>query len=139
MVGTGHLQGHNMDPTQWRHILTLFSVVIIADKRVYKEEVDTFVERSLALKDAISPKMIFSKKMATDWFFLHRDEISSWVHGVEPETNMRRHTLALGESKFCQEILDALYAVAIVDGEYHVAESDVIAMACQHWGLPLPG
>ena len=68
-----------MDTQQWTHILTLLSVAVIIDSRVYKEEVDMFVLQSLKLKDVISPDMIFSKKMAFDWFMVHRDEIKAWA------------------------------------------------------------
>ncbi|WP_026942546.1 tellurite resistance TerB family protein [Hellea balneolensis] len=128
-----------MEPHKWTNILTLFSVVILADGRVYKEEVDTFVERTLALKETISPKMIYSKKMAMDWFFLHRDEIIKWARGIDPQEHAKRHVMALGDSPFCEEILDALYAVAIVDGDYHHAESKLISLACEYWNLPTPG
>jgi len=127
-----------VDPQKWTHILTLFSVVILADRRVYKEEVDTFVEQTLALKDEISPKMIFSKKMAMDWFFQHRDEISNWAQGIDPHEHTKKHIMALGDSAHCQKILSALYAVAVVDGEYHKAESRLINLACEHWNLPHP-
>lgn len=128
-----------MDIRQWTHILTLLSVAVVVDNRVYKEEVDMFVDRAMGLKEIITPKMLFSKKMAFDWFVVHRDEIKGWMGDVDPHTVILRHILALGESPFCKEILDAIYAIARVDGEYHDSEVDMIGMACKHWHLPVPG
>jgi len=128
-----------VDTRQWTHILTLLSVAVMVDNRVYKEEVDMFVERAMALKEIITPNMIFSKKMAFDWFVVHRDEVKDWMADIDPHTIILRHILALGESPFCKEILEAIYAIATVDGEYHPSEVDVIGMACKHWHLPLPG
>ena len=51
-----------MEPSQWNHILTLLAVTVVVDGRVYKEEVDTFVNEALGLKEKASPKMLFSKK-----------------------------------------------------------------------------
>lgn len=127
-----------MDTRQWAHILTLLSVAVIVDNRVYKEEVDMFVERAMALKDIITPDMLFSKKMAFDWFVVHREEIKNWMGDIDPHTVILRHILALGESPYCKDILDAIYAIATVDGEYHPSEVDMIGMACKHWQLPLP-
>ena len=128
-----------MDTQQWRHILTLLSVAVVVDSRVYKEEVDMFVEQATKLKDIISPDMIFSRKMAFDWFVVHRDEIKAWVKDLESsQTTLKQHILALGESVFCREILNALFSIAKVDGEYHASEIDVITMACKHWNLPAP-
>lgn len=127
-----------MDTRQWTHILTLLSVAVIIDNRIYKEEVDMFVEQAFELKDVISPDMIFSKKMAFDWFVVHRDEIKAWVMDIDVHTTILRHILAVGESPHRKEILDAIFAIANVDGEYHASEVDVINMACKHWNLPLP-
>lgn len=127
-----------MDTQQWTHILTLLSVAVIIDSRVYKEEVDMFVLQSLKLKDVISPDMIFSNKMAFDWFMVHRDEITTWAEGVDAHTVILRHILALGDSPFCKDILGALYEIANVDGEYHPSEIDVIGKASKHWNLPVP-
>lgn len=127
-----------MDTQQWTHILTLLSVAVIIDSRVYKEEVDMFVLQSLKLKDVISPDMIFSKKMAFDWFMVHRDEIKAWAEDIDAHTVILRHILALGDSPFCKDILEALYEIANVDGEYHPSEIDVIGKACKHWNLPVP-
>jgi hypothetical protein len=128
-----------VDTQQWKHILTLLSVAVVVDSRVYKEEVDMFVEQASRLKDVISPDMIFSKKMAFDWFVVHRDEIKAWIEDVESsQTTLTHHILALGDSSFCKEILEALFSIAKVDGEYHASEIDVIAVACKHWNLPSP-
>lgn len=127
-----------MDTRQWTHILTLLSVAVVVDNRVYKEEVDMFVDRAAALKDIISPEMIFSKKMAFDWFMVHRDPVKSWLAEPDPHTVIMRHILALGESPYCKDILEAIHAIATADGEYHPAEVDVIGMACKHWHLAVP-
>lgn len=128
-----------MDTQKWTHILTLLSVAVIIDSRVYKEEVDMFVLQSLKLKEVISPDMIFSKKMAFDWFMIHRDDIKSWSEDMDADTVILRHILALGDSPFCKDILEAIYEIANVDGEYHPSEIDVIGQACKHWNLPVPG
>ena len=132
------MRGQDVDTRQWTHILTLLSVAVIIDNRVYKEEVDMFVEQAGQLKEVITPEMIFSKKMAFDWFVVHRDEIRVWLTDIDAQKTILRHILALGDSPFCKEILDAIYAIANVDGEYHPAEADVIGMACEHWNLQAP-
>ena len=126
------------DTKQWTHILTLLTVAVVVDKRVYKEEVDMFINKVLALKDAISPEMIFSKKMAFDWFVVHREEVKVWMNEPDPHTIILRHILALCDLEGREKVLDAIYAIATVDGEYHAAEVDVIDMATKHWHLPRP-
>jgi hypothetical protein len=127
-----------VDTRQWTHILTLLSVVVVVDNRVYKEEVDMFVEQARTLKEVITPDMLFSDKMAFDWFVVHRDEIKAWIDDADSHTVILRHILALGDSPFLKEILGAIYTIATVDGEYHPSEADVIGMACKHWNLSVP-
>ena len=79
-----------MGPTQWNHILTLLAITVVVDGRVYKEEVDTFVARTLSLKEETSPSMLFSKKMVFDWFVVHRDEIVAWLK--EQDSNCLLYT-----------------------------------------------
>lgn len=127
-----------MDPSQWTHILTLLAITVIIDKKIYKEEVDTFVAESVALKEELSPDMIFSKKMVFDWFVVHRDEIAKWLEDPESHTQILKHILALGENPNRGKILSSMYAIAISDQKYHRAESDTISMAAKHWNVPHP-
>jgi len=127
-----------MDPSQWSHILTLLAVTIVVDGKVYKEEVDCFVEQALSLKDKASPDMLFSKKMVFDWFVVHRDEIITWMNEDDPHKKILRHILALGENPHRDKIMDAMYAIAISDENYHKSEVDTLSMAAKHWNLPHP-
>jgi len=127
-----------MDTSQWTHILTLLAVTVMVDQRVYKEEVDCFVEQALALKDDVSPDMLFSRKMVFDWFVVHRDEIKTWLGEPEPHTRILRHILALGENPHRAKFLDAMYAVAMADNDYHKSEVGTLALAAKHWHLPHP-
>ncbi len=127
-----------MDTSQWTHILTLMTVTVVVDGRVYKEEVDTFVAESIKLKETITPNMIFSKKMAFDWFVVHRDEITKWFKEPEAQKKVLRHILALGENPNRKKILAAMYAIAISDDKYHKSESDTLSLAAKHWCIPHP-
>jgi len=51
-----------VDTRQWTHILTLLSVAVVVDNRVYKEEVDMFVEQARSLKEVITPDTVSSKQ-----------------------------------------------------------------------------
>jgi len=127
-----------MDTSQWTHILNLLAITVIVDKKVYKEEVDCFVAEALALKDDISPDMLFSKKMVFDWFVVHRDEITKWLGEDDSQTHILRHILALGENRHRAKILNAMYAVAMSDNNYHKSEVGTLTLAAKHWHLPHP-
>ena len=127
-----------MGPTQWNHILTLLAITVVVDGRVYKEEVDTFVTRTLSLKEDASPSMLFSKKMVFDWFVVHRDEIIAWLKEPEAHKRILKHILAIGENPHRAKIMNAMYAIAIADDNYHKTEVDTISLAAKHWNVPHP-
>ena len=111
---------------------------MVVDGRVYKEEVDTFVTRTLSLKEDASPSMLFSKKMVFDWFVVHRDEIIAWLKEPEAHKRILKHILAIGENPHRAKIMNAMYAIAIADDNYHKTEVDTISLAAKHWNVPHP-
>jgi len=64
-----------MDAQHWRDTLKLLCIMILADEKVYEEEVDSFKKAAVALRDSINPKLMLTEHMAEEWFIVHRDEI----------------------------------------------------------------
>ena len=127
-----------MEPSQWNHILNLLAVTIIVDGRIYKEEVDTFVDEALSLKEKASPNMLISKKMIFDWFVVHRDDIKKWLQESDPHKRVMQHIHALGKNPHRKTIMSAMYSIAVSDGNYHKTEVDTLSLAAKSWGMPNP-
>ena len=121
--------------THWKHILSLLTFCIVIDGRVYKEEVDCFVEQALKLKERLNPDMLFSKKMAFDWFIAHRDEKSAQLKTDKSEVYILESILALSSLKGRAHILEAMNEISHSDGEYHNREVNLIDLAKANWDL----
>ncbi len=119
----------------WNHILTLLSFSIIIDDRVYKEEVDCFVEQALKVRERLNSDMLFSKKMVFDWFVAHRDEKQKQLKSDKRELYILEPIIALSNVKGKDHILAAMSEISHSDGEYHDKELDLIALARAQWGL----
>ena len=119
--------------THWTHILTLLSYAVLIDRRVYKEEVDCFVEQALALQKLLTPDMLFSKKMAFDWFMAHRDEKMEQLNSDKYELYILESVIALTDFKGHEHILSAMNEISQSDGEYHDNEVNLISLAKTHW------
>ena len=124
-----------MTTDEWHNIMTLLTIVILADKRVYKEEVDTFVHTVKALNQSISPEIFMTEGMAFDWFKSNRMRVSNLLVGPSVEANIKnliRNTRNVpGKSK----IIDAMQRIAQADSDFHKTEQNVIKRAADGWGV----
>jgi len=68
-----------MNIDRWNDIFTLLAMVIIADKRVYKEEVDTFVDSAMKIKAAVDDGTLITRDLVFEWFRGNRAEIMNDV------------------------------------------------------------
>lgn len=127
-----------MDPSKWSDIFSLLSIIVIADDRVYKEEVDSFTDHVVALKEAFKSDTLLTKKLALDWFMAHRDQIATEMRGKNAEIILSRKILQFANFEHRHELLKAMYKIACSDGELHEREKHVIEMAAAQWGLKYP-
>lgn len=127
-----------METARWTDILMLLTIAVVIDRRVYKEEVDVFRRECLALCEILTPDMIFSDKMAFDWFLVHRDKVMTWL--MEPHSNQKviSHLKKLSSEPERGRILQAFYAISMADDECHPSEAEFIALAASYWSLPNP-
>ena len=84
------IQEKILNSESWHKILTLMTVIILIDKRVYKEEVDMFVESVNQLNSQISPDMFITEKMAFDWFVSNRDDVKKSLMDPDHQKNIDR-------------------------------------------------
>ena len=119
----------------WTHILTLLSFSVLIDKRVYKEEVDCFTQEALNVRDLIDPDMLFSKKMAFDWFMAHREEKLAQLNSDKFELHILEPIMALSAMKERAHVLAAMDEIIQSDGEVHEQEVKLIDLARANWGL----
>jgi len=116
----------------------LFCMTILADERVYQEEIETFQEAGLALKANLSPKIMLTRHMMIDWFKLYREDISEIMKGPERSVIIQKSLDNLQDVPERVEIAKSLIAIAQSDGHKHRNEIDIISRAQKAWGLSLP-
>jgi len=121
--------------SNWTHILTLLTFSILIDNRVYKEEVDCFAIEALKIRDLIDPDMLFSKKMAFDWFLAHREEKMAQLKSDKFELRILESIIALSAMKGREHVLAAMNEIVQSDGEFHNKEENLIDLAKANWGL----
>ena len=126
-----------MHSRNWNDALTLLCMMIIADGKIYQEEVEAFKTAAVQLRDVVSPEMMVTKKMAHDWFVLHKDEIT--LNMTEPfrATAMEDVFDRLNTLPNKKELITALLKVALSDGHQHRSENKIMVQACKAWNLDI--
>lgn len=125
---------------QWNEIFTLLSMVILADDRIYKEEVDTFVGRVMEIKAAMSEdETLITSDIAFEWFRGNKETIQKAMKSGESHFIALKSIKSLAKFKHRDEVLRAMTAVSIADEEYHPTEESLITIAAAHWGLQVRG
>jgi len=124
-----------MNTDTWHKILTLLTVIILADDRVYKEEVDTFVEVVIDLNSKISPEMFMTHKMAFDWFVANKDDVAKILSSPNAERHLDNLIKSLNQVKRKDAILNALQTVAHADNDFHPKEQSVIGRTIRLWKI----
>jgi len=124
-----------MTSDEWHDILTLLTIVILADKRVYKEEVDTFVSAVTSLNESISPEIFMTKGMAFDWFKSNRTRIDNLMVGPDVERNIREIIRRTRNVPGKPVIIEAMRSIAQADSDFHKTEESVINRTAYGWGV----
>ena len=126
-----------MDIGRWTEIFKLLAMVIIADKRVYKEEVDEFVNSAMEIKSAINDATLITRDMAFEWFRGNRDDILTLSKSPDFSVSALKIIMSLNEFEHRKAVLRAMVAVSMADNEFHPSEESLIVIAAAHWKLKL--
>jgi len=124
-----------MTTDEWHDILTLLTIVILADRKVYKEEVDCFTKQVKRLNETISPEIFMTESMALDWFKSNRDRVKNLLVGPKVDQNIRQIILRTKNVPGKSAIIKTMKSIANADSLYHQSEHDVIRRAAYSWGV----
>ena len=120
-------------PTSWKHLLKLLGLMVIADKKVYKESVDAYVDAVMELRAVIDPKLVVTRQMAFDWFFIHKEELLSIIDGLEYDTALLDIISHFRNLPHKLDVMTAMVNVAIADGTYHPRAQLLIKKTILYW------
>lgn len=126
-----------MDQDGWTAVFNLLAITIVVDKRVYKEEVDCFLEQVGILARAIPSETLVTEKLAFDWFFAQQAEVRANLMGPAGEAYVVRALHKLLDCPHHILILKAMKAVCVADSDFHIDEVGLIDLAAATWGVSL--
>jgi len=124
-----------MSPTTWKSVFRLLGLMVLIDDRVYQEEVESFVSACIKLRDILNPNMMFTRKMAFDWFLAHRDSLSEALQTQTIDTLLRTLASGVEEKEEHVNILRALEMIAASDGHKHPRELLILKKLAGIWNI----
>lgn len=120
-------------------VLSLFSLVILSDGKVYPEEVSVMGNQLSKLLSVVDPNILFSPEMGRDWFANNRKSLKMLI---SVEDNRHFIDIALmklkdAEPKLKKMLVYAMIRIAWADGEFHDKEEYMVKRAEDIWKIDL--
>ena len=125
-----------MNKEYLENVLSLLTVVILIDEKVYPEEVETFSDAVQRISEQIDPNILFTKSMAADWFRANREGILLKLNQDGSEGLIAQLVQSLRRLPGHKEVFFNMIRIAHADQEYHHKEHMVIKMAADAWNIP---
>jgi uncharacterized tellurite resistance protein B-like protein len=116
-------------------LLCLLMAVIVADKRVFAQEVQAFLTEAakLQVKFEIMPQWSEAKFLM--WYELNKATVKQQALGPNLESWLYERVGRLAVIDDKPAILEAMRQVALADGEIRVSEQALIVLTARQWVL----
>jgi len=124
-----------VSPVQWRNLLKLLGLMVVADDKIYQEEVSMFSQAAMSLQQKISPDMIMTNKMTVDWFINYRDRLSEVVDSLDYDRAVIEIISELRGLEHKEIIIEKMIDIAKSDGAFHDKERIIIKKTILYWNI----
>ncbi len=114
-------------------LLSLLAAVIIADKRVYSEEIKSFGQTASRMDWIQEHFPDFSEAKALEWYEFNKDRLIKHIHNGEFEDWLHDCLNRLSAFMPVAPVLEAIQVISNSDGEYHVSEKALRELTRRNW------
>lgn len=128
---------YNIDPST-EDVLRLLVYVVVADKKIHQDEIDGFLKAASSLNLIGSDQNLLDRGWFFDWFLHNCEDIRANARLPEMDNEIVHLFIRLQSWPDKIGLLTALRSVAASDGEYHLDEKVLIALAAAYWDLKMP-
>jgi len=116
-------------------LLCLLMTVVVADKRVFAEEIKSFTTEAAELQVALDLDAKWSEAQLLMWYEMNRDEVREQALGPYLKTWLYERVNRLAHIENKPAILEAMRRIAVSDGKMHVSERALIVLTARQWVL----
>lgn len=122
-------------PSHWKHVLNLLGLMIVADGKVLKEEVDTFLDVVMELRCVIDPTVSLTRHMALDWFNLNKADLVAIIDSLAYDSAIINILEDIRSMPHKLDVITGMVKIAISDGDYARIEQGLIKKTILYWNV----
>ena len=122
-------------PSHWKHILKLLGLIIVADRKVLKEEVDAYLEVVAELRAVIDPTVSLTPHMARDWFMLNKAELTEIIDSLAYDTALCEILAPIKSMPHKLDVISGMVKIAVSDDDYSSVERGLIKKTILYWNV----
>ena len=127
-----------MFPDNINSILKLLALAVFADKRVFADEIDTFINSAKNLEAFETSETDISPAKLLAWFEAHRSELKDKLENLITFENWVNNILdELSDHPEKPAILNRMIKISKADRELHISEKALIVLTARRWNINL--
>ena len=119
-------------------VLRLLVYVITADDKIYQEEIDSFLNVTSELRLSDMNSQVLTREWLLDWFSHNLEGIKSASDNSDVDMQIIHLFIRLQLWDEKAQLLSATRKIAGSDGDYHLNEKVLIALAAAYWDMETP-
>ncbi len=126
---------HTFPPSHWKYVLKLLGLIIVADRKVLKEEVDAYLDVVAELRAVIDPTVYLTRHMARDWFMLNKPGLEAIIESLAYDTALCEILAPIKSMPHKLDVISGMVKIAISDGVYADIEKGLIKKTILYWNV----
>lgn len=120
------------------NILTVLALTVFADKRVFANEIDSFITSAKSLESLQSHGLEISPAKLLSWFEAHREGLKKrMTHAATFESWLNPILDDLANHPDRHAMFNRMINISKSDGEIHVSEKALMILAAKRWNIRL--
>lgn len=118
------------------NVLTILALTVFADKRVFANEIDSFINSARNLEALSNSEIDVSPAKLLVWFEAHKEGIKARMNqGAAFEHWLNPILDSLTGHPDKHAILNRMIKISKADGEIHVSEKALMVLAANRWKI----
>lgn len=116
-------------------VLSLLAITIMADKRVFSTEIESFlkVANNLPCARLIDPSL--SEARLLNWYEMNKGALRKKVNGSHFKPWFYDCLGRIGNAHNKEDLQAAIHKIALSDGDLHFSEQALMVLTARYWNI----
>lgn len=114
-------------------LLCVFTMMVVADKRIYAVEIDAFTKSGIQFFEKTTSGPVPSQARLLMWFEMNREYVKSKVTQNNFEAWFEGLIDDVSQNYSIKAVIDVMQAIAEADEEVHISEKALLVLVKKYW------